>query len=183
MVNTNYENDLPGTAAAVLGPAHLQMGPGKPARVLCSSASSLGSSSNASTITTYSERNSPNPSDDFGDKLDLNIHRHHHHNGKLGSSLTASSSSSFSDDFEDDEHIKLLCGDHVQEEDFLDLDGIHRTSSSHCSSRRRRIFTWTQLGNKFRRKLNWQLFLFVAVLLVVFLCMSQLNEYEYKAGE
>lgn len=205
MVKANHldacliENECPASSSSV------RMGPGKHTRVISSSASSVASSSGSSTnpladwstITCSSSENTG-----CSDLADKHWHSNNKHDlihaAKLASipnsGLTTSSSSSLSESFEDEEQIKLLCGDDNDEDhdDWPEVDtGRKRahdngrsSSGGQFSTRRRRIFPkLVKLLHKFRRKLNWQLFLFVAVLLVVFLSMSQLNEYQYRVCE
>lgn len=110
---------------------------------------------------------------DFGEKLKWS-------SSSDRNDLIHSNLSSSSEDYGDEERIKLLCGDPDTAEEWTE-DGKGVASASVC--RRRRIFPkLTKILYKVRRKLNWQLMLFLAVILVVFLSMSQLNEYQYRSG-
>lgn len=110
---------------------------------------------------------------DFGEKLKWS-------SSSDRNDLIHSNLSSSSEDYGDEERIKLLCGDPDTAEEWPE-EGKGVASVS--VSRRRRIFPkLTKILYKVRRKLNWQLMLFLAVILVVFLSMSQLNEYQYKSG-
>lgn len=202
MVKANHldacliENECPGTA--------VRMGHGKHTRVVSSSASSVASSTGSSTnpLADWSTITCSSSENTCSDLVDKHWHSNKHDliHAKLASVpnsvLTTSSSSSLSESFEDEEQIKLLCGDDDDEDhnDWPEVDtGRKRahdngrsssSSSGQYSTRRRRFFPkLVKLLHKFRRKLNWQLFLFVAVLLVVFLSMSQLNEYQYRVCE
>lgn len=97
----------------------------------------------------------------------------------------------YDDDDEDEERIKLICGD-PDTEDWADHTSDDAPSKGAgagtgpvavACTRRRRIFPkLAKVLHKVRRKLNWQLVLFLALILIVFLSMTQINEYQYKSS-
>lgn len=108
-----------------------------------------------------------------------------HKDDLIQSDHHTSASSSSEEYGGDDERIKLLCGDDVEDwqdgtgqRAVLSLPGITTTN------RRRRIFPkLAKILHKVRRKLNWQLVLLLAMILVVAVSMSQLNDYQHSSGE
>ena len=100
---------------------------------------------------------------------------------------------SSSEDFEeDDERIKLLCGD--DPEDWPQVDTGQKKERHQATilspaivgsnNRRRRILPKpSKIIQKVRRKFNWPLMIILAVILIVTLSLSQLNDYQYGSGK
>lgn len=99
------------------------------------------------------------------------------------SSEPTSSSEDYGDD---DERIKLLCGDDPDDWPVMDpgqgAHNAHLASPQVHISRRRTIYPkLAKILHKVRRKLNWQLTLLLALILVVAISMSQLNDYQHSS--
>lgn len=124
---------------------------------------------------------------DFGDSIPKWAQKDDLNHPNLSSGPVTSASSS--DDFDDDERIKLLCGDNPEDWRFPKESSLGQIYPSGDggganNNRRRRLFPkLTKVLHKLRRKFNCPLVLALAVILVLALSLSQFHDYPYRSGE